>query len=157
MRFQPGHMLLGTERRMTDDGVPLTVGLGTLSIIGATAIALACSYRPILVWWGMVVCSAINLVRFWARKKAASSELPQSAATWSPHAALAHEGRCFRAWFAQHNLTCTMLGFGVSLLLWHWFGPTAAALILMSALMACGVFAATGTAIGARSRRLGLC
>jgi hypothetical protein len=159
MPFRPGPTVLGMARRrnVTDEGVALTVGLGILSLLAATAIAIACSYRPILVWWVMVTCSAINLVRFLARKKAASSELPQSAAGWSPHAALAHEGRCFRAWFAQHNLMWTMTGFGVSLLLWHWFGPTLEALIVMSALIACGLLAAVGVVIGAGSRRLGLC
>jgi hypothetical protein len=159
MRLRLGHRRSGTTRRRNRavGGVSWTIGLEGLSIVVATAIAIACSYRPIIVWWVMVVCSAVNLVRFWARRKAARSELPQSSDKWTPHAALVHEGRCFRAWFAQHNLMWTIIGFGVSLLLWHWFGATAPALVVMSALMACGTFAALGTVIGARAGRLGLC
>lgn len=63
----------------------------------------------------------------------------------------------FLTWFAQHNLLWTTVGFGGSLLLWHRLGPTDAALIVMAALMSCGVFAALGTVIGARSKALGLC
>jgi hypothetical protein len=156
MRLRLGHRRSGRRNR-ADDGVSWTIGLEALSIVVATGIAIACSYRPIIVWWLMVACSAVNLVRFWARRKAARAELPQSSDTWTPHAALVHEGRCFRAWFAQHNLMWTIIGFGVSLLLWHWFGATAAALVVMSALMACGTFAGLGTVIGARAGRLGLC
>jgi hypothetical protein len=60
-------------------------------------------------------------------------------------------------WFTEHNLLWTVIGFGASLLLWHRFGPTTPALVVMAALMACAVFAALGAAAGASAPTLGLC
>ena len=48
-------------------GEPLTLLLIAVSILGGIALAIACSYRPIALWWVMVGCSAINVVRFGAR------------------------------------------------------------------------------------------
>ena len=63
----------------------------------------------------------------------------------------------FLVWFAEHNLLWTTIGFGASLLLWHRFGPTTPALVVMAALMSCGLFAALGAAAGATAPTLGLC
>jgi len=63
----------------------------------------------------------------------------------------------FLVWFTEHNLLWTTIGFGASLLLWHRFGPTTPTLVVMSALMACGLFAALGAAAGASASTLGLC
>jgi hypothetical protein len=50
-----------------------------------------------------------------------------------------------------------MIGFGASLLLWHRFGPTMPALVVMAALMSCALFAALGATAGASAPTLGLC
>src|SRR5215204_2312938 len=47
-------------------GEPLTLLLIAVSILGGIGLAIACSYRPIALWWVMVGCSALNLVRFGA-------------------------------------------------------------------------------------------
>jgi hypothetical protein len=164
-------------------GTTSTLAILVVSIVTGTALAITCSYRPIVLWWVMVACSAINLVRFGAsRKNAAVSLFPKGHAS---HALVAFVKRRFAAnlarggrrtgaattskssldrqnsrfliWFTQHNLLCTTVGFGGSLLLWHRFGPTTPALIVMSALMSCGVFAAIGATVGARLNGLGLC
>jgi hypothetical protein len=163
-------------------GEPLTLFLIAVSILGGIALAIACSYRPIALWWLMVGCSAINVVRFGARR----SRRPRPARAESPAAhsrlaaaiaralaraldaiARARSGRSkgsldrqhtrFLVWFTEHNLLWTTVGFGASLLLWHRFGPTAPALVAMSAFMSCGLFAALGAAAGARAPTLGLC
>jgi len=170
-----------TLRRATT-GDPLTVLLIAVSIVGGIALAIACSYRPIALWWVMVGCSAINLVRFGAR---VSRQSRADRAGWpATHSRLAAvigrtvarsldafaRGRSgaskasldrqhtrFLVWFTEHNLLWTTIGFGVSLLLWHRFGPTAPALVVMAALMSCGLFAALGAAAGASAPTLGLC
>src|SRR5262245_64754399 len=48
-------------------GDPLTMLLIAVSILVGIALAIACSYRPIALWWVMAGCSAINVVRFGAR------------------------------------------------------------------------------------------
>ena len=48
-------------------GEPLTLLLIAVSILGGIALAIACSYRPIALWWVMVGCSAISVVRLGAR------------------------------------------------------------------------------------------
>ena len=63
----------------------------------------------------------------------------------------------FLVWFTEHNLLWTTIGFGASLLLWYRFGPTTPALVVMAALMSCGLFAALGAAAGASAPTLGLC
>ena len=45
----------------------LTLLLIAVSILGGIALAIACSYRPIALWWVMVAWSAINVFRFGAR------------------------------------------------------------------------------------------
>jgi len=63
----------------------------------------------------------------------------------------------FLVWFTEHNLLWTAIGFGLSLLLWHRFGPTTPTLVVMAALMSCGLFAVLGAAAGASAPILGLC
>ena len=163
-------------------GEPLTLLLIAVSIAGGIALAIACSYRPIALWWVMVGCSAINVVRFGARLlRQSRADRPGAPTVHSPLVALiaralvrsldafagAGSGRSkasldrqharFLVWFTEHNLLWTMIGFGVSLLLWYRFGPTAPALVVMAALMACAIFAALGAAVGARTPTLGLC
>jgi hypothetical protein len=163
-------------------GEPLTLLLIAVSILGGTALAIACSYRPIALWWVMIACSAINVVRFGARLSRQSRvDRPGAPAAHSPLVALVARGLArsldafagarsgaskasldrqharFLVWFTEHNLLWTTIGFGLSLLLWHRFGPTAPALVVMAALMSCGLFAALGAAAGAGAQTLGLC
>jgi hypothetical protein len=163
-------------------GEPLTLLLIAVSILGGIALAIACSYRPIALWWVMVGCSAINVVRFGARMSqrsrvdragfpAAHSRLAASvgralarllaafarAKSGTSKASLDRQHTRFLVWFTEHNLLWTMIGFGASLLLWHRFGPTAPALAVMAALMSCALFAALGAAAGASAPTLGLC
>jgi len=163
-------------------GEPLTLLLIAVSILGGIALAIACSYRPIALWWVMIACSAINVVRFGARLSRQSRvDRPGAPAAHSPLVALVARGLArsldafagarsgaskasldrqharFLVWFTEHNLLWTTIGFGVSLLLWHRFGPTAPALVVMAALMSCGLFAALGAAAGAGAQTLGLC
>jgi uncharacterized membrane protein YgcG len=163
-------------------GEPLTLLLIAVSILGGIALAIACSYRPIALWWVMVACSAINVVRFGVRHShraradrpdapAARSRLAAvvtralarsvdaftGARSGSSKASLHRQHTRFRVWFFEHNLLWTMIGFGASLLLWHRFGPTTPALVAMAALMTCGLFAALGAAAGATAPALGLC
>ncbi len=162
-------------------GEPLTLLLIAASILGGIALAVACSYRPIALWWVMIACSAINVVRFGARlSRQSRTDRPGAPAAHSPLIALVARGlsrsldafaggssaskasldrqhTCFLVWFTEHNLLWTTIGFGVSLLLWHRFGPTAPALVVMAALMSCGLFAALGAAAGAGAPTLGLC
>ena len=170
-----------TSGRATS-GEPLTILLVAVSTIGGIALAIACSYRPIALWWVMVGCSAINLVRFvarlsrqsradrahWPRTHSRLAEILTRALARSldafararrgtSKASLDRQHTRFLVWFTEHNLLWTTIGFGVSLLLWHRFGPTTPALVVMSALMACGLFAALGAAAGASAPTLGLC
>ena len=163
-------------------GERLTLLLIAVSILGGIALAIACSYRPIALWWVMVACSAINVVRFGARlSRQSRSDRLGAAAAHSPlvgliaralarsldafaggsagtsKASLDRQHTRFLVWFTEHNLLWTTIGFGVSLILWHRFGPTAPALVVMAALMSCGLFAALGAAVGARAPTLGLC
>ena len=163
-------------------GEPLTVLLIAVSILGGIALAIASSYRPIALWWVMVGCSAINVVRFGARLSRQSradrsdSAVSQSrvggtiarALAWSldavargrsstSKASLDRQHARFLVWFTEHNLLWTTIGFGASLLVWHRFGPTTPALVVMAALMSCGLFAALGAAAGASAPTLGLC
>ena len=161
--------------------VPLTPLLIAVSILGGIALAIACSYRPIALWWVMVGCSAINVVRFAARLSRRSradrpDAPPQSrvaavviralvrsrdvfarGSSGISKASLDRQHTRFLVWFTEHNLLWTTIGFGVSLLLWHRFGPTTPALVVMAALMSCGLFAALGAAAGASAPTLGLC
>jgi len=162
-------------------GEPLTLILIAASILGGIALAIACSYRPIALWWVMVACSAINLVRFVAkgsrRTRAERADAPAARSRVPAFVmrALARSVDAFRGgrppskasldrqhtrflvWFLEHNLLWTTIGFGASLLLWHRFGPTTPALVSMAALMTCGLFAALGAAAGATAPTLGLC
>ena len=163
-------------------GEPLTLLLIAVSILGGIALAIACSYRPIALWWVMAGCSAINVVRFGARlsrqPRADRADGPTAqsrligavsrALAWlvdafargragTSKASLDRQHTRFLVWFTEHNLLWTTIGFGGSLLLWHRFGPTAPALVVMAALMACGLFAALGAAFGASAPALGLC
>jgi len=163
-------------------GEPLTLLLIAVSILGGVALAIASSYRPIALWWVMVGCSAINVVRFGARL---SRQSRADRAGWpAPHSRLAgivtralarsldafaragagtskasldRQHTRFLVWFTEHNLLWTTIGFGASLLIWHRFGPTTPALVVMAALMSCGLFAALGAAAGASAPTLGLC
>jgi hypothetical protein len=168
------------ERATT--GEPLTLLLIAVSILGGIALAIACSYRPIALWWVMVGCSAINVVRFGARlsrrPRADRAELPAAHSrlaaavtraltrslvvfartrSGTSKASLDRQHTRFLVWFTEHNLLWTTIGFGVSLLLWHRFGPTAPALVVMAALMSGALFAALGAAAGASAPTLGLC
>jgi hypothetical protein len=147
-------------------GEPLTLLLIAGSIAGGIALAIACSYRPIALWWVMVACSAINVVRFGARLSQKSrAERPlvwpfDRFARGKPgtsKASLDRQHKRFLVWFAEHNLLWTSIGFGASLLLWYRFGPTPPALVAMAAFMSCGLFAAIGAAAGASAPTLGLC
>jgi hypothetical protein len=172
-------------------GEPLTLLLIAVSILGGIALAIACSYRPIALWWVMVGCSAINVVRFGARMSrrsrvdhagfpAAHSSAAfaarlaaiitralarsrdaiaraRSRMTGPSKTSLDRQHTRFLVWFTEHNLLWTMIGFGISLLLWHRFGPTTSALVTMAALMSCALFAALGAAAGASAPTLGLC
>ena len=170
------------KRWRATPGDPLTLLVIAASILGGIALAIACSYRPIALWWVMVACSAINAVRFLARVSrqsradrlaapAAQSRLAAVAArslarsldafararSGGSKARLDRQHTRFLVWFTEHNLLWTTIGFGVSLLLWHRFGPTTPALVVMAALMSCGLFAALGAAVGASAPTLGLC
>jgi hypothetical protein len=163
-------------------GEPLTLLLIAVSILGGIALAVACSYRPIALWWVMVGCSAINVVRFAARlsrqSRAVRARWPAAhsriaavvtralarsldafarARSGTSKASLDRQHTRFLVWFTEHNLLWTTIGFGVSLLLWHRFGPTTPTLVVMAALMSCGLFAALGAAAGASAPTLGLC
>jgi hypothetical protein len=163
-------------------GERLTLLLIAVSIVGGIALAIACSYRPIALWWVMVGGSAINLVRFGARlsERSRADRPPGSLAPSGLAAVLSRaltrsvdafaRGRSgpskasldrqhtrFLVWFTEHNLLWTAIGFGLSLLLWHRFGPTTPTLVVMAALMSCGLFTALGAAAGASTRILGLC
>jgi hypothetical protein len=163
-------------------GEPLTLLLIAVSILGGIALAIACSYRPIALWWVMVACSAINIVRFGVRyshrARANHPDAPaarlrivavvtRALARWAAtftgarwgasKASLDRQHTRFLIWFLEHNLFWTMIGFGASLVLWHRFGPTTPALVAMAALMTCGIFAALGAAAGAMAPTLGLC
>jgi hypothetical protein len=176
------------KARRPTSGEPLTLLLIAVSILGGIALAIACSYRPIALWWVMIGCSAINVVRFGARmsrqSRADRKGLPAAPFTAARLAAavtralarsvdafararsrmsgpskssLDRQHTRFLVWFTEHNLLWTMIGFGGSLLLWHRFGPTAPALVVMAALMSCALFAALGAAAGASAPTLGLC
>jgi hypothetical protein len=163
-------------------GEALTLLLIAVSILGGIALAIACSYRPIALWWVMVAGSTINAVRFIARMSLQSrtdrpavppaylrlAALATRALAWSRNAfgharfgtskaSLDRQHTRFLVWFTEHNLLWTTIGFGGSLLLWYRFGPTKPALVVMAALMASGLFAALGAAAGASSSMLGLC
>jgi hypothetical protein len=163
-------------------GEPLTLLLIAVSILGGIALAIGCSYRPIALWWVMAGCSAINLVRLGARLSQQSRADPTGSPAghsgliavltrtlaWSvdafargrsgpSKASLDRQHTRFLVWFTEHNLLWTTIGFGLSLLLWHRFGPTTPALVVMAALMSCGLFAALGAAVGASAPTLGLC
>jgi hypothetical protein len=130
----------------------------------------------------MVGCSGINVVRFGARLSrqprtdragapAAHSRLAGAVTralarsldaiargrSGASKASLDRQHTRFLVWFSEHNLLWTTIGFGASLLLWHRFGPTTPALVVMAALMSCGLFAALGAAAGASAPTLGLC
>jgi hypothetical protein len=176
--FRSGNPMISDR----SSGQPLTLLLIAVSILGGIALAIACSYRPIALWWVMMGCSAINLVRFGARfSRQSRSERPAvpgadsrvtaaviralarsreafaRARSGQSKASLDRQHRRFLIWFTEHNLMWTMIGFGASLLLWHRFGPTTPALVAMAALMSCALFAALGAAVGASAPTLGLC
>jgi hypothetical protein len=163
-------------------GEPLTLLLIAVSILGGIVLAIACSYRPIALWWVMAGCSAINLLRFGARQSRQSrADRAGAPATQSrlgaavtrvlarpldalararpgtSQASLDRQHRRFLVWFTEHNLLWTAIGFGASLLLWYRFGPTTSALVVMAGLMSCALFAALGAVAGASASTLGLC
>ncbi|HEU4893863.1 MAG TPA: hypothetical protein VFT47_20050 [Vicinamibacterales bacterium] len=140
--------LSGSPRRQTrgaTSGEPLTLALIAVSILGGIALAIACSYRPIALWWLMVGSSAISVVRLVAelsrKSRADRPELPAGTAaliralartldafaragSGPSKASLDRQHTRFLVWFTEHNLLWTIIGFGASLLLWHRFGPT---------------------------------
>src|SRR5262249_37454926 len=123
-------------------GEPLTLLLIAVSILGGVALAIASSYRPIALWWVMVGCSAINVVRFGARL---SRQSRADRAGWpAPHSRLAaivtralarsldafaragagtskasldRQHTRFLVWFTEHNLLWTTIGFAAGLLI----------------------------------------
>ena len=173
--------LSGSPRRQTrgaTSGEPLTIALIAVSILVGIALAIACSYRPVALWWLMVGSSAISVVRLVAelsrKSRADRAELPAGTAaliralartldavaragSGPSKASLDRQHTRFLVWFTEHNLLWTVIGFGASLLLWHRFGPATPALVVMAALMSCAVFAALGAAAGASAPTLGLC
>ena len=163
-------------------GEPLTLLLIAVSILGGIGLAIACSYRPIALWWVMIAGTAINAVRFIARLSLLSrgerpalppaylrlAAVAKAAFRWSRNAfrrtrsgtskaSLDRQHTRFLVWFTEHNLLWTTIGFGASLVLWYRFGPTTPALVVMAALMSCGLLAALGAAAGASAPMLGLC
>ena len=173
---------LSRSARRATSGEARTLLLIAVSILGGIALAIACSYRPIALWWVMVAGSTINVIRFIARQSLKSraerpamppaylrlAALATRALAWSRNAfgrarfgtskaSLDRQHTRFLVWFTEHNLLWTTIGFGASLLLWYRFGPTKPALVVMAALMSCGLFAALGAAAGASSPMLGLC
>ena len=169
--------LRGHTRGATS-GEPLTLVLIAVSIIVGIALAIACSYRPIALWWLMVGSSAISVVRLGAelsrKSRSDRAELPAGAAalfraltrlldalarrrSGPSKASLDRQHTRFLVWFTEHNLLWTIIGFGASLLLWHRFGPTTPALVVMAALMSCALFAALGATAGSSAPTLGLC
>jgi hypothetical protein len=159
-------------------GEPLTLFLIAVSILVGIGLAIACSYRPVALWWLMAGSTAISVVRLGAelsrKSRADSAELPAGAAaliralartldafaragSGPSKASLDRQHTRFLVWFMEHNLLWTMIGFGASLLLWHRFGPTMPALVVMAALMSCALFAALGATAGASAPTLGLC
>ena len=168
--------------RRVQSGEPLTLLLIAVSILGGIGLAIACSYRPIALWWVMIAGTAINGVRFIAGLSLQPRDVPlplppvflrlgavvNAAWRWSRNAfgrtrsgiskaSLDRQHTRFLVWFTEHNLLWTTIGFGVSLVLWYRFGPTTAALVVMAALMSCGLLAALGAAAGASAPMLGLC
>jgi hypothetical protein len=169
--------LRGHTRGATS-GEPLTLVLIVVSILVGIALAIACSYRPVALWWLMVGSSAISVVRLGAelsrKSRSDRAELPAGAATviraltrvldaiarrrsGPSKASLDRQHTRFLVWFTEHNLLWTIIGFGASLLLWHRFGPTTPALVVMAALMSCALFAALGATAGSSAPTLGLC
>jgi hypothetical protein len=168
-------------RRRATAGESLTLLVGGVSLLGGIVLAIACSYRPIALWWVMIGCSAINLGRLGvqlardSRENRPGAPSPRSplglvarALAWAldvvgggrsrtSKGSLDRQHARFLVWFAEHNLLWTTVGFGLSLLIWHRFGPTMPALVVMAALMSCGLFAALGAVIGSRAPTLGLC
>ena len=163
-------------------GEPLTLLLIAVSILGGIGLAIACSYRPIALWWVMVAGSAMNIVRLIARQSLRSPDerpavppaylrvaaVVTAAWRWSrstfrrtrpsaSKASLDRQHTRFLVWFTEHNLLWTSIGFGASLVLWYRFGPATPALVVMAALMSCGLLAALGAAAGASAPMLGLC
>jgi hypothetical protein len=172
------HRRGATRATRATSGEPLTLLLIAVSILGGIALAIACSYRPIALWWLMIGSSAISVVRLGAelsrKSRADRPELPAGAAaliralarsldafaragSGPSKASLDRQHRRFLVWFTEHNLLWTTIGFGASLLLWHRFGPTTPALVVMAALMSCALFAALGATAGASAPTLGLC
>ncbi|HET9370748.1 MAG TPA: hypothetical protein VFO19_10895, partial [Vicinamibacterales bacterium] len=166
-----------TSLRATS-GEPLTLLLIGVSILVGIALAIACSYRPVALWWLMIAGSAVSIVRLGAeltrKSRANRTELPALAAalirslarlfdavarrgSGPSKASLDRQHTRFLVWFTEHNLLWTMLGFGVSLVIWHRFGPTVPALVVMAALMSCALFAALGATVGSSAPTLGLC
>ena len=168
--------------RRVPSGEPLTLLLIAVSILGGIGLAIACSYRPIALWWVMIAGTAINGVRFIARLSLQPRDVPpplppaflrlaavvNATWRWSRHTfqrtrsgtsktSLDRQHTRFLVWFTEHNLLWTTIGFGASLLLWYRFGPTTPALVVMAALMSCGLLAALGAAAGASAPMLGLC
>ena len=173
--------LSGSPRRQArgaTSGEPLTLALIAVSILVGIALAIACSYRPVALWWLMVGSSAISVVRLGAelsrKSRSDRAELPAGAASvirgltrlldalarrrsGPSKASLDRQHTRFLVWFTEHNLLWTIIGFGTSLLLWHRFGPTTPALVVMAALMSCALFAALGATAGSSAPTLGLC
>src|SRR5262245_9155114 len=170
-------MISDRQARATS-GEPLTLLLIAVSIFVGIALAIASSYRPVALWWLMVGGSAISAVRLGAelarKSRAGGPDVPAvvaaliralvrsfdaiaRAGSGPSKASLDRQHTRFLVWFTEHNLLWTTIGFGASLLIWHRFGPTTPALVVMAALMSCGLFAALGAAAGASAPTLGLC
>jgi hypothetical protein len=91
------------------------------------------------------------------RALARSLDAVARAGAGTSKASLDRQHKRFLVWFTEHNLLWTMIGIAASLLLWHRFGPTTPALVVMAALMSCALFAALGAVAGASAPTLGLC
>src|SRR5262245_62144272 len=72
-------------------GEPLTILLIAVSILGGIALAIACSYRPIALWWVMIAGSAFNVFRVVARLSR-QSRGDRPAASYSPLVTLITRG-----------------------------------------------------------------
>src|SRR5215204_4507625 len=80
-------------------GEPLTLLLIAVSILGGIGLAIACSYRPIALWWVMIAGSAMNAVRFIARQSLQAMD----GRTTAPPAYLRVAALVKAAWFWSRN------------------------------------------------------
>src|SRR5262245_51427538 len=125
---QSGSVRRPRGTRRVASGEPLTVLLIAVSILVGIALAIACSYRPVALWWLMIGGSVVGVVRLVAEQtrkaRAGHAELPAAAAalvralarlldrfaragSGPSKASLYRQHTRFLVWFTEHNLLWT--------------------------------------------------